>query len=327
MKNGQYPAEALKRGNLGRKPTVQELQLFTRQLGAHGKNIYQQLPLMQPGAQINYDISHIADEVQLHTHTFYEILFVCQGHDVQYLLNNNRYRLRKGDIVLIPPGMSHKPCFLDELTEPYERFALWIDQEFFDGHCRRFPELGFALEECRKADNGLLRSSEATYSGLYAGFNTLWLEQKGQRYGWQAAVALGAVNLMVHISRTFYNQNAAVAQIETRSLFDEAFHYIDNHLTEKLTLEYVAGQLHVSQSTISHLFQKQLGVSFYHCVIQRRLIRAKNMILQGTPLRQAAEESGFSDYSSFYRLFKKEYGFSPREFFALLHGEAKRSQG
>ena len=289
----------------------QEISAYVKE---KGPNIYQQLPLIQPGAQINYDISYAADEVALHTHSFYEILFVCRGQDVQYLLNNNRYQLQKGDIMLIPPGMTHRPLFLKALTEPYERFALWIDADFFADQCRRFPELGFALEQCSRADSGLLRSTEATYSGLYAGFNTLLLEQQGQRFGWQAAVALGAIHLMVHISRTFYNRDVAVAQTEQRSLFDEIFQYIDTHLTEKLTLEHVASRMHVSQSTISHLFQKQLNVSFYHCVIQRRLIRAKGMILQSAPLREVWEACGFADYSSFYRLFRKEYGVSPGQF-------------
>lgn len=292
--------------------------LSDEEIAVHLKNkspeIYQQLPLLQPGAQINYDISYVADEVGLHTHSFYEILFICRGQDVQYLLNNNRYRLQKGDIMLIPPGLSHRPLFLKELTEPYERFALWIDAEFFAAHCKQFPELGFALEQCNRADSGLLRSTEATYSGLYAGFNMLWLEQQECRFGWQAAVALGAIHLMVHISRTFYNRDVAVAQTEQRSLFDEMFQYIDNHLTEKLTLRHLAKRMHVSESTISHLFQQQLNVSFYHCVIQRRLIRAKGMILQHTPLREVWEACGFADYSSFYRLFKKEYGVSPGQF-------------
>ena len=151
----------------------------------------------------------------------------------------------------------------------------------------------------------LLRSTSATYSGLYAGFNTLWLEQEGRRFGWEAAVALGAVHLMIHISRTFYYRNASVAQTESRSLFDDVFQYIDTHLCEKLTLEYVAGQFHVSTSTISHLFRRQLDVSFYHCVIQRRLINAKIKSCRECPSRDVWEACGFTDYSSFTASLKR----------------------
>ncbi|WP_321003017.1 AraC family transcriptional regulator [Eisenbergiella porci] len=313
----EIPQHILNNKQFLKSISMQKLYQVIQGLDSSEGNLYQQLPMFQQGAQINHDISYTADIVELHSHTFYEILFICQGKNVQYLWNNNRYRLQKGDVMLIPPGVTHRPLFACELTEPYERYALWIEPDFFKSHAAQFPVLDYALEQCRLADSGLLRSTSATYSGLYAGFNTLWLEQEGRRFGWEAAVALGAVHLMIHISRTFYYRNASVAQTESRSLFDDVFQYIDTHLCEKLTLEYVAGQFHVSTSTISHLFRRQLDVSFYHCVIQRRLINAKNKILQGMSLQDVWEACGFTDYSSFYRLFKKEYGISPREFRTL----------
>ena len=57
-----------------------------------------------------------------------------------------------------------------------------------------------------------------------------------------------------------------------------------------------------------------MGVSFYRCVTQRRLIAAKALITEGNPLEQVAEMTGFGDYSAFYRAFKQEYGISPRQY-------------
>ena len=90
--------------------------------------------------------------------------------------------------------------------------------------------------------------------------------------------------------------------------------YIEIHLAEKISLSDVAKAFYVSESTISQLFRKKMGVSFYRCVTQRRLIAAKNMILDGMILETVAIETGFSDYSSFYRAFKGEFGISPRQF-------------
>ena len=57
-----------------------------------------------------------------------------------------------------------------------------------------------------------------------------------------------------------------------------------------------------------------MGVSFYRCVTQRRLIAAKALILDGHPLENVGQQVGFSDYSSFYRAFKQEYGIPPRQY-------------
>lgn len=57
-----------------------------------------------------------------------------------------------------------------------------------------------------------------------------------------------------------------------------------------------------------------MRVSFYRYVTQRRLIAAKSLILQNLPMEDVAVQSGFSDYSSFYRAFKQEFGISPRQY-------------
>jgi AraC-like DNA-binding protein len=64
-----------------------------------------------------------------------------------------------------------------------------------------------------------------------------------------------------------------------------------------------------------------MGVSFYRCVTQRRLISAKSLIEQEIPLEDVGRRVGFSDYSTFYRAFKKEFGISPRQYRKLQHQE------
>ena len=101
---------------------------------------------------------------------------------------------------------------------------------------------------------------------------------------------------------------------EQPELLDRVMAYIEKHLSEKITLSDVARQFYVSESTVSQLFRKRMGVSFYRCVTQRRLIAAKSLILEGMILELVAVQTGFSDYSSFYRAFKGEFGISPRQF-------------
>ena len=58
---------------------------------------------------------------------------------LDYLVGTQRYRLQRGDIVIIPPGISHRPLFLDLLTEPYRRMVLWISCNFAASFSRLFP--------------------------------------------------------------------------------------------------------------------------------------------------------------------------------------------
>lgn len=287
-------------------------------LKGHGpcKNYYQEIVLHDCKVQINLDVSDITDPVPLHSHSFYEILFCCQG-GIDYLVDSQRYRLEEGDIVLMEPGLAHRPLFPAQMEVPYVRYALWLDAEFFQQGCALDEALALAPAQCRRRGSYLLRTTRATWTGLRTAFDNLWRETQQQRPGWQACVAYGALMLMAHLGRTAYYQENAVPAEENDKLLATMFRYIDTHLGEKITLEDMARHCLVSKSTVSHAFHQQLGVPFYQCVIQRRLIAAKNSILSGAPLHQAAEESGFPDYSSFYRLFKQEYGLSPREFLAM----------
>jgi transcriptional regulator GlxA family with amidase domain len=56
-----------------------------------------------------------------------------------------------------------------------------------------------------------------------------------------------------------------------------------------------------------------MNLPFYRYVSLKRLARAVTMIKQNqNSIEDVATKCGFTDYSSFYRLFKKEYNLSPK---------------
>lgn len=277
-------------------------------------NFWKEVQMEDSSIEIRTQINHERSKhVLLHSHSFYEII-LCKSGNIQYLLDGNRFRLQNGDILLIPPGMSHQPLFLEPLTEPYERYVIWINRSFWESYINQYPELDFAFLQCQKRGSYLLRSTRATWSALFVGAASALKEVEEKKIGWEFCYRSTILSLMAHIGRTYYYQDIPITASEKNSLMDDIYHYINAHLTEKITLEQVAKKFLVSESTISHLFRKHFGVSFHRCVIQRRLISAKNAILSGVPIHKVWETCGFPDYSSFYRSFKKEYGISPREF-------------
>ena len=72
------------------------------------------------------DVSYSNGTVSLHSHQYIEILYCRTSVGVEYLIGSNRYRLQKGDIVFVPPGVSHRPILPEKLTAPYERDVLWV---------------------------------------------------------------------------------------------------------------------------------------------------------------------------------------------------------
>lgn len=90
-------------------------------------------------------------------------------------------------------------------------------------------------------------------------------------------------------------------------LVERAMKYVDNHLTEAITIEDMAEQFYVSSSSLAHKFREETGIPVYRYITKKRLAMANALISDGESRKSAAISSGFSDYACFYRLNKK-YG-------------------
>lgn len=97
-------------------------------------------------------------------------------------------------------------------------------------------------------------------------------------------------------------------------LLEQISSYVDEHLSEKITLQVVAGHCNVSVSTVTQLFQKEADVTFHQYLTRRRMDAAQKLIASGMHLEEAGKLVGYSDHSSFYRAFRQTFGVSPRAY-------------
>lgn len=291
---------------------MQKILETLRAEGIDFQNVYQELEMSDPFVETHRDVSYSNAQLTLHSHTFYELLYCCNNCGAEYLVGADRYRLQKGDIVFVPPGISHRPLLPDHMQEPYERYVLWISQEFIDQFARMF-----ATGAEKLAGGTLLRTGNNKWELLGGYFRRGVWEAENQAPGWQAAIIGNTITLLTLMSRSIKERTASVLKAEKPDLLNEVMTYIELHLNEKITLEETAKHFYVSISTITQLFRQKMGTSFYRCVTQRRLIAAKVRIGNGEALEDVSRAVGFADYSSFYRAFKKEYGITPRQYTQL----------
>ncbi len=256
------------------------------------------------------DVSYGNEKLNLHSHDFYEILYCKSNSGIQYLVGTERYRLQRGDIVFIPPGIGHRPILTEQMAEPYDREVLWMSTEFINGMTPLFAEEAPEWAHTHY----LLRTVGTSWEVLGDYFHAGVKEAKQRAYGWQAALCGNTMHLLVMLERALKDSGSMMPGAEKPELLDEIVNYIEANLAEKLTLTDVAKNFWVSESTITQTFRKKMDVSFHHFVTQRRLIAAKSMILEGIPMEAVSERVGFSDYSAFYRAFRQEYGISPRQY-------------
>ncbi len=297
----------------------QWMQTHLSEIGLDPNALYQELEMTSRYVDTQRDTSWSNAQMQLHSHTFYELLYCINSCGAEYLVGSERYRIQQGDIIFVPPGVSHRPLLPENMQEPYMRYVLWLSPEFMVQYARLFP---YAFTE-KQTRASMLRTAGTAWEYLGDVFRAGVKEAEQKADGWEAAVIGNTMQLLTQIKRATDGQSARMLAAEKPELLDSITTYVEKNYAQPITIADLANVYFVSSSTISHLFKQKLGVSLYRYVTQRRLIAAKTLIEKGQRLEDVSAQTGFTDYSGFYRAFKQAFGISPRQYRALQEAQAE----
>ncbi len=95
----------------------------------------------------------------------------------------------------------------------------------------------------------------------------------------------------------------------------QAIEYINEHLSQNLTLTEIAMELNMSQYYFCRLFKQSIGMTPHQYLIQQRVERSKQLLQQpGNKMIDIATQCGFANSSHFARCFRQKTGISPKQF-------------
>lgn len=253
--------------------------------------------------------------VEVHHHDFYEVYYLLSGQ-VEYWVDGRIIRMAPGDLLLINPLELHRPILGPE-NQNYERIVVWIDREYLEGLFSDQVSLSRCFDTSLPEHTHLISPAMSERSALTALLSEMVREYYSREFGSDLCAYGLFVQFMVQLNRMA--RHADVHQEDTQqlsSLVQKTLGYIGDNLAQPMTLESIAAQLYVSKYYLAHAFSREVGVSVYRYIMLRRLMMARQMLASGESAGQVCRSCGFSDYTSFYRAFKSEYGISPRQFTA-----------
>lgn len=223
-----------------------------------------------------------------HCHAQYEMIAVADG-DITVMLEGQKYRLQKNQIIIIPPLFYHSVTANGE------------------GIYRRITAL-FGID----AIPGVLQE-EFTNQGRNTSIDASRIERIKEICQKENSTFYAPLlqSLMIEIFYDALQIPQAPTKMETDAFLQKAFEYIDLHLHEKILLDDLARYTSRSKSSFCHLFESKMNISPKQYILQKKLALARKLIDEGVPRTAAAMQVGYDNYSNFYHLYKKRFEESP----------------
>lgn len=219
------------------------------------------------------------------------------GHSV-------RRTMRGGDIMVTPVG---EPKHLSHREEA-EILKIRLGPEFLK---RVVAGVGLAPESVELLDDFGTRDRHIENIG-----RALLAESRSGGFAGPLYVESLANQLVVHLLR--HHSSARRPPDDTsralpRYKLERATDYINDNLREDLALKDIARTVSMSPFHFAHAFKRTIGVTPHRYVIERRLEKAKALLLDtNLTVTQIAYQVGYANHSHFSTIFQRFTGRSPR---------------
>jgi len=259
-----------------------------------------------------YHYFHLRDtagqERDFHFHDFDKLVLLLSGR-VTYAVEDRRYDLRPWDILLVRHHAIHKA--LIDRSEPYERVILYLDGGYI-GRIAPGAALMRIFDRADELGQHRIAPDADGRERLGSILRQLEVALSDDGFGSEALRDALLIQLLVLIGRAAPRQARASSGRRDEKI-TQVLTYINEHPDGSLSVDELAGQAFLSRYHVMRRFKEQTGVTVHAYIMQRRLTTAARLIRGGVPAARAAADCGFSDYSTFYRAFRRTFGASPRD--------------
>lgn len=240
---------------------------------------------------------------RLHFHDLFELLLPLTSSG-NIFVNDQVYPLQRGRFYLIGENTLHRTM----VEGFHSRYVLHVSRSVLSGLSTPQTDLlQLTRDAFRWAELG-----EDQFSRLTAAFENLSRSRAYAGFGGdllQTAALLELLVLAAPLLRADVPGGTEYSKDFQRIV--PVLDYIQNNLTENLTLDRIAERFYISKHYLCRIFKTATGFSVMEYVIHSRVLRARRLLQEGVSVQQAGELSGFSDNSHFIRTFGNLTGTSP----------------
>jgi AraC-like DNA-binding protein len=273
-----------------------------------------------------------------HFHADVELIHFCKGRGTQFV-GDNMKRFTSGDVVLVGANLPHYWRF-DDLYFDEGHLALaggtapsddhrtdvrvaHFGENFWGGPFLDLPENVQLKGLLERAGRGL--QVEGGARSKIAGLLERLLEAEGMPrllLLLEALHVLAASDQLHPLASIGFKHNLPDVEHERVNLIYE---YSLRHFRRPIQLEEIAAVANISPNSFCRFFKSRTSKTYSRFLIEVRVGHAcKLLIANNLSIKQLCYESGFNNFTSFYKYFKLVTGKSPlgyqREFMSGTSG-------
>lgn len=249
--------------------------------------------------------------VESHWHDCYEILYMLQGEAVQQV-NDKTFKVTKDDIVILKEGYIHSTY--TELSEKTRILVIKFLPDIIENCYTSLFESKYILTFVNNSSSSFshIMNTDNNYSKMNNIMMGLYEEFVDKENGYEIFIKGYLYQLIAILTRSnIINSRSSFKDIELQKL-DKLFEYIETNYKENIDLKMAADVLNLSYYYFSRYFKKITGRTFKEYLDFVRICEAEKLILsKNVNISQAAYEVGFSNVSSFNRVFKRVRNYTP----------------
>lgn len=260
------------------------------------------------------DLQHIKLPMNIDTTGCYKIFFFLSGNK-RFHIDNFAYDVAPGDLYFVNQREWHYFSQVEN-EENHKRFVIFIYPDYIKKLCTAQTDLCTCFqrrENCRT--HRLALPSKEQEKFLYF----IRKASSGEAFGQDLLDMSLFLELMVFANRVYCqksDQPAAAREpvhYQSKQIY-QIVTYINQHITEDLSLELLSKQFYLSASYLCRIFKSSTGTTIHQYITAKRITLAKDLLTQGYSVTDACNLSGFKDYNGFLKSFVTAVGIPPKKY-------------
>jgi len=265
----------------------------------------------------NFHITRITapqEALNLHSHNYFQIYYVIHGTIIHHIKNSSA-KLTSGDVFILPPNLPH---YIEVPEGNADFYSMSFTPDFFqngkESNKLILDFLYYLKTETAKNIQPkitLIYEDSVFVEVLLKRIIEEFLDKKTGKN----EIIKESVSVVLSVfARVYFEETAETLHTEeNKQQVMYCVDYIRNHFEEDITLTEIVHLSAMSKTCFCSIFTAITGTSFKEYLNRYRIERAAELIASGEKISVAGSRCGYSDFSTFYRNFKKYMGMSPSE--------------